>query len=74
MALHPKNARQFTSEEIQNIQWDRKAQWLTQAREKEELVAKKKEELDVEQLRAVWQSIRCAGFKSLHEGIQMMEV
>ena len=45
-----------------------------QVREKEESVAKKKEELDVEQLRVVWQSIRGAGFKSLHEDIQMMEV
>ena len=43
------------------------SQWLTQAREKEELVAKKKEELDVEQLRVVWQSIRGAGFQSLHD-------
>ena len=65
--LSAKNARQFTSQEIQNIQRDRDAQRLTQAREKEELVAKKKEELDVEQLRAVWQSIRGAGFQSLHD-------
>ena len=49
-----RNARQFTSQEIQNIQRDREAQRLMQAREKEELVVKKKEELDVEQLRAVW--------------------
>ena len=62
------------SQEIQNIQQDCEAQWLTHAREKEELVAKKKEELDVEQLRAVWQSIQGAGFKSLHEDIQMTEV
>ena len=54
-------------QDIQNIQQDRKAQWLTQVREKEELVAKKKEELDVEQLRVVWQSIRGAGFQSLHD-------
>jgi hypothetical protein len=65
--LSAKNARQFTSQEIQNIQRDREAQRLTQAREKEELVAKKKEELDVEQLRVVWQSIRGAGFKSLYD-------
>jgi hypothetical protein len=65
--LSVKNARQFTSQEIHNIQRDRKAQRLTQAREKEELVAKKKEELDVEQLRVVWQSIRGAGFKSLYD-------
>ena len=45
-----------------------------QAREKEELVAKKKEELNVEQLRVVWQSIWSAGFKSLQEDIQMTEV
>jgi hypothetical protein len=64
MALHPKNTCQFTSQEIQNIQRDHEAQCLTQAREKEELVAKKKE-LDVEQLRVVWHSIRGAGFKSL---------
>ena len=70
----PKKCPPVTLEEIQNIQRDREAQRLTQAREKEELVAKKQEELDVEQLRAVWQSIRCAGFRSLHEGIQMMEV
>ncbi|EDR00029.1 uncharacterized protein LACBIDRAFT_334508 [Laccaria bicolor S238N-H82] len=56
--LSAKNARQFTSQEIQNIQRDREAQRLTQAREKEELVARKKEELDVEQLKVVWQSIR----------------
>ena len=48
------------------MQRDRKAQQLTQAREKEELVAKK-EELDVEQLRVVWQSIQGAGFQSLHD-------
>jgi hypothetical protein len=65
--LSAKNARQFTSQEIQNIQRDREAQRLTQAREKEKLVAKKKEELDVEQLRVVWQSIRGAGFKSLYD-------
>ena len=64
--LSAKNACQFTSQEIQNMQRDRKAQRLTQAREKEELVAKKKEELDVEQLRVVWQSIT--------EDIQMTEV
>ncbi|KIK10388.1 hypothetical protein K443DRAFT_312 [Laccaria amethystina LaAM-08-1] len=52
MALHPKNTCQFTSQEIQNIQQDHEAQCLTQAREKEELVAKKKE-LDVEQLRVM---------------------
>ena len=69
-----KNTRQFTSQEIQNIQRDREAQRLTQAKEKEELVAKKKEELDVEQLRAAWQSIWGAGFKFLHEDIQMTEV
>jgi hypothetical protein len=63
--LSAKNARQFTSQEIQNIQRDCEAQHLMQAREKEELVAKKKEELDVEQLRVVWQSIRGAGFKGL---------
>ena len=62
-----KNARQFTSQEIQNMQRDREAQQLTQTREKEELVAKKKEELYVEQLRVVWQSIRGAGFQSLHD-------
>jgi len=65
--LSAKNTCQFTSQEIQNIQQDRKAQWLTQVREKEELVAKKKEELDVEQLRVVWQSIQGAGFKSLYD-------
>ena len=69
-----RNARQFTSQEIQNIQRDCEAQRLMQAREKEELVVKKKEELDVEQLRAVWWSIRGAGFKSLDEDIQMTEV
>ena len=69
-----KNTRQCTSQEIQNIQRDCKAQQLMQARGKEELVAKKKAEPEVEQLTAVWQSIRCAGFKSLHEGIQMTEV
>lgn len=70
--LSAKNARQFTSQEIQNIQRDREAQRLTQAREKEELVARKKEELDVEQLRVVWQSIRGAGFKSLHDYLRTL--
>ena len=45
-----------------------------QVREKEELVAKKKEELDVEQLRVVWQSIQGACFKSSHKDIQMTKV
>jgi hypothetical protein len=39
--LSAKNACQFTSQEIQNIQQDREAQRLTQVREMEELVAKK---------------------------------
>ena len=65
--LSEKNTCQFTLQEIQNIQQDCKAQQLMQAREKEELVAKKKEELDVEQLRVVWQSIQGAGFQSLHD-------
>jgi len=64
--LSAKNTHQFTSQEIQNIQRDHEAQQLTQVREKEELLAKKKEELDVEQLRVVWQSIQGAGFKSLY--------
>ena len=60
--LSAKNAHQFTLQEIQNMQQDCEAQRLMQVREKEELVAKKKEELNVEQLRVVWQSIRGAGF------------
>ena len=67
LCLSAKNTCQFTLQEIQNMQRDHKAQQLTQAREKEELVAKKEEELDVEQLRVVWQSIRGAGFQSLHD-------
>ena len=55
--LSAQNTCHFTSQEIQNIQRDHKAQWLTQAREKEELVAKKKEELDVEQRLA--EHLRC---------------
>ena len=43
-----------------------------QAREKEELVAERKEELDVEQLRVVWQGIRGAGFKSLYDYLHIL--
>ena len=58
LCLSATNAHWFTSKEIQNIQWHCEAQQLTQVREKEELVAKEEEELDVEQLRMV-------GFKFL---------
>ena len=52
LCLSATNTHQFTSQEIQNIQWHCEAQQLTQVREKKDLVATK-EELYVKQLRVV---------------------
>ena len=49
------NTHHFTSQEIQNIQWHCKAQQLTQVREKEDLVVKKEEKLDVKQFVKVFE-------------------
>lgn len=50
------NTCKFISQEIHTIQWDCEAQQLTQGKEKEHLMAMKKDLLDVKQLRVVWHS------------------